>query len=390
MKILLYGYYNKGNFGDNLFEIIFKKYFDSINIKYILSNPDDLNINYKINKDINFIFLGGGEIINDYFMIPLFKYIKYHNLYNISIYGASIGYNSNYNMKYLNFLDKCIFRNDISIVDNINYFYDNDIVFSLSNFYSPKNNNIKYNTFGYYLINEIDTNYYNILKNLTIYISKKYIINFYIFEQQKDILIINKLINDCNLINYMYNIININDPLELINNISQNEKHLCMRYHSHIICYLYKYQFISFPLTNKTIDFNINNNIYYSFNLNDIINLIDNQNIIFKNLYFNFDILNNFVLSNKINTNKILSLWSIIYEIYHNFMIIYNNKNELCNDDIIEYIKYISDQIELNIIGILNTKFRDGIYIKIKNLLLNKKYINIENKFITIITNLIK
>ena len=75
MKILLYGYYNKGNFGDNLFEIIFKKYFYSINIKYILSNPDDLNINYKINKDINFIFLGGGEIINDYFIIRIHGFI---------------------------------------------------------------------------------------------------------------------------------------------------------------------------------------------------------------------------------------------------------------------------------------------------------------------------
>ena len=224
---------------------------------------------------------------------------------------------------------------------------------------------------------------------MTLYISKKYIINFYIFEQKKDILIINKLINDCNLIDNMYNIININDPLELINNISQNEKHLCMRYHSHIICYLYKYQFISFPLTNKTIEFNMNNNIYYSFNLNDVINLIDNQNIIFKNIYFNFDILNNFFLLNKINTNKILSLWSIIYEIYHNFMIIYNHKNELSNDNIINYIKYISDQIELNIIGILNTKFRAGINEKVENLLLNNKYIDIENKFITIITNLI-
>jgi polysaccharide pyruvyl transferase WcaK-like protein len=275
MKVLLYGYYNKGNFGDNLFQFIFQKFFDEKNIEYIVTNPFYLNKNYKISNNklfksgsfsldneikcltnldiitdkfippVDIIFLGGGEIINDYFMIPLFRYIKHNNLNNIPIYGASIGYNCNNHIKYINFIDKCIFRNKLNIIDNINYYYDNDIVFALSKYFTPNFTDIIPNTIGYYLINEIDETNYNILKQFTSQICKKYKIRFVIFEYNKDNIIIDKLIKDCVLDINNHEIVYKQNCLELINEIAKNEKHLCLRFHSHIICYLYKLQFIS-------------------------------------------------------------------------------------------------------------------------------------------------
>ena len=97
-------------------------------------NPSNLNIDYENVSKVDIIFLGGGEIINDYFIIPIFKYIKYHNLNYVSICGASIGYNNKLSLEYIKFIDKCIFRNKLDIIDNNNYYYDNDIVFSLKNY----------------------------------------------------------------------------------------------------------------------------------------------------------------------------------------------------------------------------------------------------------------
>jgi hypothetical protein len=37
-------------------------------------------------------------------MLPLFNFIKNNNLYNIPIYGASVGFSSN--LQYIDFFDK--------------------------------------------------------------------------------------------------------------------------------------------------------------------------------------------------------------------------------------------------------------------------------------------
>jgi hypothetical protein len=285
-------------------------------------------------------------------------------------------------------MDKCIFRNKIDIIDNISYFYDNDIVFGLNKFYKPQANNIIPNTIGYYLIDQINDKYYDILKNFTIEISKNYKINFLLFHKSKDIFIINKLINDCDLENY--NIIFKDNTLDLIDEISKNEKHLCLRFHSHVICYLYKLQFISFPLTSKTIQFNRNYNINHSFELDKMLDLVDNQNILFNELSFNFNILDSFfttTLTTK-NNYKLLSIWATYNEIYDNFIPILKNKTNITQN----HINYLSDQIELNIIGYLNSCYKYGINEKINNLITNYEMDNhkLQTEFVKIMIDIYK
>ena len=133
-------------------------------------------------------------------------------------------------------------------------------------------------------------------------------------------------------------------------------------------------------MTNKTLEFNKYNNIYYSFDLDNMINLINNQNIIFNDITFDInkldDLLENIETS---KNNKLLSIWGIYESIYDNFIKIYNL------DDIEYCINYIVDQIEYNILKSIDTKDRYGIYIKIKNLLNCNK---IEKEFIKIITDI--
>jgi hypothetical protein len=214
--------------------------------------------------------------------------------------------------------------------------------------------------------------------------SSKFKIRFIIFDTCEDIHIINKLIEDCQL-THNYEIISKDNCLDIINEIVKNEKHLCLRFHAHVICYLYKLQFISFPLTNKTKQFNKDNNIRYSFEHNEMLNLITNQSIEFKDLTFNYEILNNFFKDKEFKT-KLLTTWTIYNEIYTNFINIFNNKNKITSNN----IYYITDQIEFNILGYLNSPFRYGINEKIK-LLLSKyttESYHLQNEFITILTGI--
>jgi hypothetical protein len=442
MKILLYGYYDQGNFGDELFDLFFSKYFDKKQISYIKLNPAKLELNFKQIEKVDLIFLGGGEIINDYFMIPLFEYIIYHNLYNVSIYGASIGYSINLSNKYLNFFDKCIFRNNLQIVNNQNYFFDNDIIFGLNHIINLKELSdsiiVDLNTIGFYMIDKITTtdmtNIIGFIRNL----NPIYKIRFVVFDKKFDPDLINQLIMSTKIPFSQYEIIIPSDPIDTIKWILKSEKHFCMRFHAHIICYMFKRQFISYPLTNKTIEFNTTHNIKFSKNPDELIYLLDgSSNIIFDELKFNMKLLDKmFILDNNqlnlTDTNQLnltdnnqlnltdnnqliltdnnlsdpidkrTTLWFIITEIYMDFI---NNINLIDSIDSIDssipdssipdlvienIINNIIDKIELNILNSIDTPFRYGLIEKINDIIKkrNDKTYKIKYHFIKMITDL--
>jgi hypothetical protein len=119
--------------------------------------------------------------------------------------------------------------------------------------------------------------------------------------------------------------------------------------------------------------------------------LIDEQNIKFTELKFNIGNIDNFfnIDINKSNIkNKLLTIWGVYYEIYDNFIKILKNKDTILDIDL--YINYISNQIELNILNNINTNYRYGIIIKIKDLLnkYEKDNIILQSEFIKIMTNI--
>ena len=76
-----------------------------------------------------------------------------------------------------------------------------------------------------------------------------------------------------------------------------------------------------------------------------------------------------------------------------NFIKILNNKNNIIdNNNLNYYINYISDQIEFNIIGHLNSPYKYGINTKLINIF-NKYNCNnhkLQCEFITIMTDLVQ
>jgi hypothetical protein len=110
-KILILGYYGKSNLGDDVFEYIFKKYFE----RY--TNPDFLEISIKsmdeidvIPKDTFRIIFGGGDLINEYFINRLhaLNIPKICPTYAISI---GIPYPKLIDEGYLDSFDAIIHRN---------------------------------------------------------------------------------------------------------------------------------------------------------------------------------------------------------------------------------------------------------------------------------------
>lgn len=384
MRILLYGYYNNSNLGDDIFKFVIENHLKSINIEFITVNPDLLR---KYTNDPNFnidlILIGGGEIVNEFFLLPLFDTIKKYDLYKIPIYGVSIGGD---NIKYIDFFDKCIFRNKLSIIDDKNYYFDNDIVFGLNKYYNIGDTKVIPNTIGYYLINNMSDDTFNNIKEFTNKIKDKYTINFILFDRLKDTIIVDKLILECDLLNY--NIINNDNNLELIKEINKNEKHLCLRFHAHVLCYIYKLQFISFPLTNKTVNFNKLYQIESSLDVDEMLYYLDNQKINFSDITFDYNNFDSLLNTIEITCDKKKSIWFIYSEIYNNFLLIFNNTQSI--KDINEKINYLVDQIELNILTNINTDYRYGLMAKILNLITIHKCISMElrSDFIRILTDI--
>jgi len=66
--ILCTGFYCRSNLGDDIFQIIFNSIFTKLNLEYKLISLDDCK---EIPSNTSTIILGGGEILNKYFLEKL-------------------------------------------------------------------------------------------------------------------------------------------------------------------------------------------------------------------------------------------------------------------------------------------------------------------------------
>lgn len=346
-NVMLYGYYKKNNFGDDLFNFIIKKWlltYDTIVLHEV--SPSDI---HNFDKVVDYILFGGGEIINEYFMFPIIDYIKTNNI-NPYIYGISIGFTD----ESINLLD--IFNNVILRNPHNNIPYTNDLIFELPNYIKINDIHMNDDIFGYYLIDLIPSDVYNIIVSFTNIIKSRFTIKFVLFHPTRDLPIAMKIINDCDLTNYI--IVNDTCIENKAREILSNKYNLCMRFHAHVICYIYNRHILSLPCTNKTLKFNKTYNISYSFELNEIIKSITKPTYTWQHYTFNWSLTKEWFKEPTNNSNNILySTWAVYKEIY-NCLLISKKKN----------IEYIADQIEYNILGKINTKNRYGIIQRLENL----------------------
>lgn len=272
MKILIYGYYSKNNFGDDLFEIVFKKHFAKLDHDIYITSPPKLK---NITADIDIIICGGGDIINEYFMRAIIAFKRERELtYNkyIPIYAVSVGLTYPGHIKrdiinYMDIFDHCIVRNKHDYLLLLERYgsshvdYLPDLAFLLHDAVripSPRQNRI-----GIFLARPIykdgaNTYYENFVTNMIELIntlSKTHHIDLissdYSGGDNNDDNILNQQICDAIDNKHKITIINASDQYKIIELVSTYEYTICMRYHAHIISYISKTPFISLCMTNK-------------------------------------------------------------------------------------------------------------------------------------------
>ena len=317
MNILVLGYYYRNNLGDDLFMNAIYNLLknNDYNIKYI--NPDD-NFNF-INIDI--IILGGGEILNDYFIDKIIKKLDQLIKKPIILALSTECSNNNYiKSNKIDFIDNFITRNKLEYFELIkrygmnNVKYMPDLIFSLK--FNKCINRTKIKKIGLCLARTIYKNnsdyltYINCLKE-SLKILRDLNIQIYLFSfntsnniNESDILL-NKDIS----IYTDYTIINDN----VFEKINSMDLLICSRFHAHVLSIAYNIPFISICHTKKV--FNLINSINYEKYMLPI--ELKNNNLLVKfksddliNLYYN--ISNNYCnIVNQLNniSNKFKNKW---------------------------------------------------------------------------------
>jgi polysaccharide pyruvyl transferase WcaK-like protein len=313
LNIIITGYYNKNNLGDDLFLELAKKIFNKfnhLNCRYI--NLDSIGTE-NIEETCNFtdrVILFGGETINDYFLDKLI-YIREYAITNlkkyIPIYGIGVSCNSDYN--YIQFkadiFDFIILRNckdyDFFLprFTKNNCKYIPDIVFLKKkivsyNFWSkPTNKRV-----GFFLSQTAVSNL-TYQQTETYYKSIIAIMNYWIYKgrnvclfpmccgdnKSEDDRIINNAIFEKLTSKERQNVIVISNNNEIIEHMQNLEFSVCWRFHAHVLSITYEIPFISISKTPKVInllnDSKLDDLIYHDKNLVQGINyIITNRTII--------------------------------------------------------------------------------------------------------------
>jgi polysaccharide pyruvyl transferase WcaK-like protein len=280
-ELLITGYFNKQNTGDDYFELLAKQLFSS-NKKYkiTIKSIDYIKSNIELfSKKHTHILLFGGETLNEYFLKPLAKIKKFNQ--NIKIYAISVGLGADPSMikQYLVMFQYIILRHkdDYNIISkmNISCSYVPDMVFMLyKNGYNKKSvgNNI-----GLFLSQpknkNNDNNYNNYIHMINKYVNEGCIVKLfsmcYSNNNSESDLYLNK-----NILTKLSNNIKRNVILVTKNSFDEHIKTLqyaiCERFHSHVLCIIYNIPFTSLANTDKAKkllkdlelnDINININI---------------------------------------------------------------------------------------------------------------------------------
>lgn len=322
-RILILGYYNKLNTGDDLFKYIFTK-LNIPNTKSIILNINDINKenNKKfLNKKYNLIICGGGDIFNDYFMdnmVELSNKIKTKYI----CFSTGISYESYIlnNKDKLKIFDSFFIRNknDVKILSTINQktHYIPDMVHAiyeiplkpinaLSNlisknkinigvFLSMTVYNVKYHDKFINILNKLSSVFNHILST---YSNIKFILIPFCIDNsnaKENDMLINKYLKNISLntdivdVSDYYNLTEDNHVDFILNIYKHIHIGICTRFHSHVLSVANNIPFVSLSSTRKCSeymkDLNIEENLCKFETSNDTYTPIDFDNVSLQNM----------------------------------------------------------------------------------------------------------
>jgi len=142
MKILIVGYYNHYNFGDDLYQEAFPNIFS----RHYLTFVDIEKIHHNNADDYDIVILGGGDVVSEYFLEKFSKwYFKQSTRIPCYAYSIGIPYYSLVEEGKMDLFDHIICRNQIDIQPLITRFgkenisYLPDFVFAIPTNFKLKN-----------------------------------------------------------------------------------------------------------------------------------------------------------------------------------------------------------------------------------------------------------
>lgn len=321
MSVLVLGYYYCDNLGDDLLleslRIILKDY----NVTYhniVKIKECDLT-------KYNIIILGGGDLLNDFFGQIYYDPLLEYNGYKLAL-GVGTSYEECNNREYIKCFDDIIIRNknDLSILSNnigsLHVNHGPDLSFILPVEIIPHDNK---KIVGFFLIGSMYKNKH-LMFNICTFINWLILLDYHIHlipmgtgEHENDLLINNEIYHIFEHTNKIknYNKLNIDQLLHILTYL---DFAVCARFHAHILCTKYNIPFISIPITRKVklymselpqscqyLTINIYNNcdiigINEEDMKNKFLNLVNNIEIIKKDLLYFSTIQYNYFLKNKI------------------------------------------------------------------------------------------
>jgi polysaccharide pyruvyl transferase WcaK-like protein len=378
MKILILGYYNCNNLGDDMFVTAYRQLLNN----HQLTFSNICEIDNCVLQNYEIVIVGSGDLFNDYFATKYNDKLSSYNGYKLAL-GVGTSYEECLNRDYINYFDDIYIRNTRDLkylnrkIGSLNVGYIPDLLFSLQLDINKKSDA---NTIGFFLVGSM-------LKNKTLLFNICTFINYLILSKYNIELIsmcYDIADNDLLINMEIYNMFQSTGQIKLHNRLNEQAflnvfNHLdfafCVRFHSHVFCTRYAIPFISLPLTRKNQLFleDLPQNTQYALQVkrNDNYDVIafDNYevNVLFSNLVTNakeisnslslFNILQeNFYKTNKIqnlinnkrkriiNTDRIFNIdWQNIYEKYINLILSYG-VNPLA-DNLIDY--FTKEQIDM-------------------------------------------
>jgi polysaccharide pyruvyl transferase WcaK-like protein len=404
VNIIVIGYYGHYNLGDDQYLSSFINLFKFIKYNSIKFVDCDKLINTPINDD-DIIILGGGDVLNDYFIDTMT--LKFKNKPN-KIIAVSVGLpydNILKNTTKLNIFEHIFIRTkqDIELFKkyykNISYIPDisYNIEHKKSNYNNLREIKTKKKIIGFALSRHIHNikyidEYNNCISNIYTFIKKLINLGYHIVfipfnthhlsSTENDILIYNDIIslettNQCENITFIKNSLNMEELFEIYDIIDYC---IPMRYHACLFSIYTNTPFLPIYTTRKINNLLLDINWLHSYKLecnNDDIpvsidvdkllykfnNLVSYSKLIydFKNEYDiakkEFETIFTKIVSTKIPTNKIKLTFDAVQKIsinnnYSDFRLIKDNKLKDLVVKIVSY--YLTD-------GTINSKYNYGL-----------------------------
>lgn len=352
LNILIFGYYNRNNWGDDVFQYVFNNYIfpDKINYNLIFKNLYDLDNNIDLYKSIDKVIIGGGDIINlDFFndyKIELFR----NYFLGIPIYFVGVGLTYPNLLNLMDFGDYFFMRNNIDynlVKDRFNENYTMripDIAFNLLSeptLINYNRNNKTHKKIGFCLPNtwfvnnteetQLLNNIYGIITNLAID-SEIYLISFDTSDNinNSDLILNTKIKEKFKDIHHVYNVQPIKNTMDMIEYYKNLDFVICGRFHSVILSIITQTPFVAIYSNTKIENLRI-----------DLIKETKNE---LNNCFIKMDTNNN-DSPIKIDTNAVFIAIEYIKKNYNKISNVLHNYNNINKSNISLFNKKLCDII---------------------------------------------